>query len=256
MCVLTIWHTNGKQAKLREREGGLCCNSVWEKERAFDWHKTDHNTILMQRNDNKYVIVGTYCVSSMFCKHVNTAVLKYSDRCCSINTHRIQRIRHLHILFGLLLCLQYACATSTTCGSQFEDIYSKAVEASTVFEGTLVGRSYDVTTPPGGDDSYYYATFDVIKTFKGTLPRHRRQYSPVVVGVFGPRDPVRCTVPVLEGSQYIVFLNSTINPHNANYYLISHFPENSTKSTKRQIRKVLCEDPDCGTYQISIISCV
>ena len=143
-----------------------------------------------------------------------------------------------YIVLGLLICLQNAFCS--TCGSQFEDIYSKAVEAATVFEGTMVGRSLNITAP---DDLYYNATFNVIKTFKGDLPRHRRKYLQVTVGLFGPEDPVHCTAPVVVGSQYLVFLNATTSD---DFYTISHFPEDSTKTTKRQLRKVLCDGQYCG----------
>ena len=142
-----------------------------------------------------------------------------------------------YIVLGLLICLQNAFCR--TCGSEFEDVASKAVLASTIFEGTVVENSLNIS-----HTQLYNATFEVIKTFKGTLPKHRRRYLQVTVGVFGPENREQCNTHVDIGSHYIVFLNTS--QVDSSYFTISNFPEYSTKATKRQLRKILCKSGECG----------
>ena len=154
-----------------------------------------------------------------------------------LHNSNMHSYRLKYVVLGLLIYLQNAFCR--TCGSDFEDIASKAVLASTVFEGTVVEKSLNIS------NSYLYnATFEVIKTFKGSLPKHRRKYLRVTVGEFGPEDRELCNTHVADGSHYIVFLNTS--QIDASFFTISNFPEEATKATKRQLRKILCNSDDCG----------
>lgn len=137
-----------------------------------------------------------------------------------------------YVVLGLLIYLQNAFCR--TCGSEFEDIASKAVVASTVFEGTVVDKYVNITS-----SHLYNARFNVIKTFKGSLPKEKREYLDVTVGVFGPENPEQCNTHVEVGSHYIVFLNQS---QEVSLYTISNFPELSTKTSKRELRKILCDE--------------
>ena len=143
-----------------------------------------------------------------------------------------------YVVLGLLIYLQNAFCR--TCGSEFEDIASKAVVASTVFEGTVVDKYVNITS-----SHLYNARFNVIKTFKGSLPKEKREYLDVTVGVFGPENPEQCNTHVEVGSHYIVFLNQS---QEVSLYTISNFPELSTKTSKRELRKILCDEniDNCG----------
>ena len=185
-----------------------------------------------------------------------------------------------YIVLGLLIYIQSAFCR--TCGSEFNDLTSRAYRAHAIFHGSVV-RIDPYVPPPSwahrqrrnlvNETRYYYATFRVRnrKLLKGSLLSWTRENAPkfhlVTVGVFGPLDKKRCVAPLQVGSNYIVFLqvsNSTTSTHSTHFsrrsngsssalstpepfsYRVSSLPEPMSKLSARKVRRSVC--PNCGKY--------
>ena len=152
--------------------------------------------------------------------------------------------RFRYIFLGILIYIRNVVCW--TCGSEFEDVASRAKMANIIFEGNMVGK-------PGGEDASNRMTFTahflVKRVLKGQLPKNTgansKEYLPVIAGDFGPEDKARCIADVKDGSNatYIVFLRNNQNPTKP-FYRISGFPEVSSKKVLRAIRRILCDN--CG----------
>ena len=146
-----------------------------------------------------------------------------------------------YIVLGLLIYIQNAFCR--TCGSDFEDVPSRAILADIVILGKVEGKSTN-----GNANVLYNATFSVKKVLKGSP---QLELKPVIVGVFGPEDADRCITEVKTGSTYVVFLQDREDPSEP-YHRTSGFPEHTSKRTLRAVRKIVCKK--CGMY--NRIQCV
>ena len=120
---------------------------------------------------------------------------------------------------------------------------SRTVRADVVFEGSVRARHETFSL-----DGYYNATMRVRRVLKGELPREpgTDRYRTILVGLFGPQDRQRCVYDIGIGT-YVIFLDgrnaSSLDPK-VPFYRISSFPEPSSKSTKKIVRKYRCDK--CG----------
>ena len=159
-----------------------------------------------------------------------------------------------YIVLGLLIYIQSAFCR--TCGSKFDDVASRAVQASVVFHGTVVRVDAVEDASGNAGTGFYTATFRVRnrKLLKGFLPKEtERRYNPVTVGIFGPEDRAKCITQVKVGSQYIVFLNTSTSrarrrvmgaTTSTTFHSISGFPEPLSRIAARLVRRTLCKN--CG----------
>ena len=168
------------------------------------------------------------------------------------NTMHSFRLRY--IVLGLLIYIQSAFCR--TCGSKFDDVASRAVQANVVFHGivervdAVKDASVDAASRAG--TGYYTATFRLRKRklLKGSLPKEtEHSYKLVTVGIFGPDDKEKCITQVKVGSQYIVFLNTTVrtsalDADSPSFRTISGFPEPLSRKAARLVRRTLCKN--CG----------
>ena len=168
--------------------------------------------------------------------------------------NKMHSFRLRYIVLGLLIYIQSAFCR--TCGSKFDDVASRAVQANIVFHGIVerVDAVKDALWTTGGT-GYYTATFRLIrfrkeKLLKGYLPKEtERRYKLVTVGIFGPDDKEKCITQVKVGSQYIVFLNTTVRATAADspaFHTLSGFPEPQSKKAARLVQRTLCKN--CGKY--------
>ena len=158
------------------------------------------------------------------------------DKTTVINMHSF-RLRY--IVLGLLIYIQNAFCR--TCGSDFEDVPSRAILADIVMEGKVDGKSTN-----GNANVLYNATFAVKKVLKGSLPQSKSEYLPVIVGDFGPEDADRCITEVTTGSNYVVFLQDR-EDQSEPYHRTAGFPEPTSRQALRDVRKITC--PKCGKYK-------
>jgi hypothetical protein len=159
--------------------------------------------------------------------------------------------RFRYIFLGLILYIQSAFCR--ICGSDHDDISSRAFLADIIFEGNIVGRYGHDTQAELLKPGYnrYQVYFAVKNVLKGTLPREDTadHYKPVVAGDFGPYDdPDECVAKVKPGTNttYYVFLHANYNPL-VPKYRISAYPTVVTKRAKKDIQAMMCQD--CGKYK-------
>lgn len=161
--------------------------------------------------------------------------------------------RFRYIFLGLLIYIPSIFCR--ICGSDFDDVSSRAFLADIVFEGTLVGRYGSDTREelmnPG--NNRFQAYFSVKKVLKGSLSREETgdSYKPVVAGDFGLYNvPEECVAKVRPGTNttYYVFLKANVNPL-VPKYRISAYPQVVTKKARKAIKAILCDN--CGKYHFS-----
>ncbi len=168
--------------------------------------------------------------------------------------------RFRYIFLGLIIYIPNVFCLITSrkiriCGSDFDDVSSRAFLADIVFEGTLVGRyghdTKEELMNPG--NNRYQSYFSVKRVLKGSLSREDTgdRYKPVVAGDFGPyNDPEECVAKVRPGTNttYYVFLRANLNPL-VPKYKISAYPQVVTKKARKAVKAILCDN--CGEYIFS-----
>ncbi|XP_064630498.1 pro-neuregulin-1, membrane-bound isoform-like isoform X2 [Lineus longissimus] len=140
-----------------------------------------------------------------------------------------------HLVNVLLLLWSMQAAFCKICGSDFEDIRSRALLSDLVAEGT-VDIKYENRANPR-----YNVSVLVSKIFKGSLNSNtrRRVLESIRIGEFGPLDKEQCLIGVTEGLKYVFFLRPT---RDKDFYKHASLPVESSKKTLRQVRGILCKN--------------
>jgi hypothetical protein len=148
-----------------------------------------------------------------------------------------------HLVNVLLLVWSMQAAFCKICGSDFEDIRSRALLSDLVVEGT-VDIKYENRENPR-----YNVSVLVSKIFKGSLNSNtrRRVLESIRIGEFGPLDKEECLIGVTEGLKYVFFLRPT---RDKIFYKHASLPVESSKKTLRQVRGILCKN--CGKFAPSL----
>lgn len=141
-----------------------------------------------------------------------------------------------------------------SCGSEFDDLASRTVLATTVFEGRAENVS-EIAGDSDTDAALYSVVFRVRHVFKGTMEKRLNAknnadvYRLVTVGKFGANsDDGACVGSVTLGGVYVLFVGERIGGGGAGqkkvFYENTALPVEATDDVRKTMEDSSC--PKCG----------